>query len=80
MRKPSWMSWIAGVSVWALFYWLFGALFHQTIHRSIPAAMESGLAGGTLTWWFALRRWQKTQRQSMDSPLSNTLGSASSNR
>ena len=80
MKKPTWMLWVAGVSIWAFFDWLTGVFVHQTIHRNdFALALESGLVGGTLTWWFALRRFQRKHLEVTNAASSNSLGSASSN-
>ena len=79
MKKPTWMVWIAGVMLWALFYWLIGALIHRSVDRdNFAAALESGLVGGTLTWWLALWQWQKKQRELTLLPRTSQA-SASSN-
>jgi hypothetical protein len=62
MKKPSWISLLIGIVVWAV----FSLATHVTMHRvystdDLARAIESGIAGGTALWLFGLIRWKRSQ-------------------
>jgi hypothetical protein len=56
MKKPNWLSLLAGIAIFASASFLTALLFHHPATWDTAAwALTSGLGGGTLTWYFALR-------------------------
>ena len=61
MRKPTWKTWLTGIVVWTLTYFLSGFLFSGSAtphHRSFAAAFISALSGVSLLYLLALRHWK----------------------
>jgi len=61
-NKPSWAFWLA----WFVAYSILDIILEALLHRGLqwnqaPAAIEGAFLGATITWFFALFRWYKSQ-------------------
>jgi hypothetical protein len=60
MEKPSWKSWLIGVTVFASTYLITELVTKGAFHgEMVTRAVAAALAGGTLTWFLWYRKLKR---------------------
>ena len=61
-NKPSWTFWLAWFAAYSILDLILEAVLHGAPRWSqFPGAIEGAILGATVTWFFALFRWYKSQ-------------------
>ena len=65
MKEPSWQLLLRCIAIFVVSYLIIDIAIHRTFYwEQVTRATEAGLAGGTVGWYFARRKWQKARAQS----------------